>query len=658
MKNLTYKMMTLLMGMVTLSTTSCSDDFLEPDPLSFYEPEKTFSTVEGLEAGLAMCDRLLHNNFIYYQGRWNNVPIGCDYLFSDLMVFGQTDAGSNMEDDFVRRLTPTTQGAAYLWDEFWSDAYGGVKYANGIIANLPNVSMNEELKNAYLGRAYFHRANQYYQLIFHFGDIPLVTKLVTSPKEDYRSTRKEAIIEKMIEDLEFAVKYVPSQKNMTYYGMVNNEACKHLLIKYYLSAGRFADAENLATDLIENSGLALMREPFGTNVPSGEPQTWEVKRNVIWDLHRSENKIGSFNTECIMGMPNVSETSFVPYLALRIFGPFWNDGNLMTPDGYKSGVQRPSRSSKAYEPTLDWVRVMGRGIATYRPTYFAQHGLWMVNGVEDTVDLRHNREVGNWMNMEDIRYNNPKSAWHGKNLTLYAPEDCGDIKAGTLLCPDTIRSWFDYPLYKIYYLDVKQEANMNATNFEGASAAGATANLYLFRLAETYLLRAEAKLYQGKDATSDVNEVRKRAQCSQLYTSVNIGDIMNERARELYLEEFRNVELTRVSMILAMTGIPDEWGNTYDINTWDKQDGTDATGGSYWYQRIMHYSYYNKGAIVSNNPINYTMGKHNLFWPIPNKSIIGNKKAPLKQNYGYDGYDPNVKVWETWQEAVADEEAN
>lgn len=63
-------------------------------------------------------------------------------------------------------------------------------------------------------------------------------------------------------------------------------------------------------------------------------------------------------------------------------------------------------------------------------------------------------------------------------------------------------------------------------------------------------------------------------------------------------------------------------------------------------------------ASVPSAPINYTMGKHNLFWPIPNKSIIGNKKAPLKQNYGYDGYDPTVKVWETWQEAVADEEAN
>ena len=112
--------------------------------------------------------------------------------------------------------------------------------------------------------------------------------------------------------------------------------------------------------------------------------------------------------------------------------------------------------------------------------------------------------------------------------------------------------------------------------------------MYLFRLAETYLLRAEAKLYQGNatGAAADVNEVRKRAKCSQLYTTVNIGDIMDERGRELWMEEFRNVELTRVSMILAMTGIPDEWGNVYDKDTWDKQDGTDRNGGSYC--RIRH----------------------------------------------------------------------
>ena len=49
------------------------------------------------------------------------------------------------------------------------------------------------------------------------------------------------------------------------------------------------------------------------------------------------------------------------------------------------------------------------------------------------------------------------------------------------------------------------------------------------------------------------------------------------------------------------------------------------------------------------------MDKRNNYWPIPNSAITANIKGKLSQNYGYDGYDPNVKVWDKWQDAVADE---
>ena len=61
---------------------------------------------------------------------------------------------------------------------------------------------------------------------------------------------------------------------------------------------------------------------------------------------------------------------------------------------------------------------------------------------------------------------------------------------------------------------------------------------------------------------------------------------------------------------------------------------------------------YNKGITINVNAtktdINYIMGKHNIYWPIPEKAIVSNGKAPLYQNYGYDGYDPNVQIWETY----------
>ena len=227
------------------------------------------------------------------------------------------------------------------------------------------------------------------------------------------------------------------------------------------------------------------------------------------------------------------------------------------------------------------------------------------------------------------------------------------------MCADTIRSWFQWPHYKVFITDAEAEANLGANAYAGASK-GSNADWYLYRLAEAYLLRAEAKFYLGDAAGAavDVNEIRKRAGCSQLYTTVTIGDIMNERARELYLEEWRHMELSRVSYCLALSDKPDEWGNVYSVDTYDKSSGTDLSGGSYWYKRVINNGgIYNRGGINSNNrTLNYKMDKCNLYWPIPNSSITANNKGVLSQNYGYDGYDAATPKWDTWQEAVADED--
>ena len=641
----------------TLQFGGCSESFLEPDPLSFYEPTTTFTTESGLQAALAMCDRHLRSYWTSYENRNISVPIGTEYLFSELSVASKTD-DAGLFADVATKLTPTG-GSGYDagdWTNyFWNETYNGIKYANTICSFIDQVKgLDEVTKNAYLGRAYFHRSFRYLSLVFQYGDVPLVTKILQVPKQNYRSTKKEAILQKITEDMEFAVQWVPEQKDMIYKGMVNKGACRMLLIKCYLATGQFAKAEQQADTLINMSGYELMKNNFGTFVNTYSPETWPITRNVIWDLHRPENKLIAANKEVIMGMPNRGSTaeSMIEFLTMRIFGPSYTSGSdLKTPDG-KQAVVNYARNHPSYRKNFDYIRAIGRGIATWRLTRFATHDMWKVNGVDDKGDLRHNSTVGNWGRMDSIKYNNPSSAWFGKNLLFRNPT------TGDLLCTDSIRVWFDWPHYKIYLHDVVAEANQGANQFNGATNGG-NADWYLYRLAEAYLLRAEAKFYQGRatEAAEDVNEVRKRAGCTQLYSTVTIGDIMNERARELYLEEWRNVELSRVSYCLALSGMPDEWGNVYDIDTFDKQDGTDAVGGSYWYQRIIHYGMYNKGEInVRPRTINYRMDKHNFYWPIPNAAITANNKGILSQNYGYDGYDPNTPKWETWEEAVADED--
>ncbi len=639
----------------TALLVSCSKDFLEPDPLSFYEPETTFTTESGLQATLAIADKGLRNNYIHYNYANNSVPIGTEYVFSDMAKYGKTDA-STTAADYANIITPTGSFATSPNDGiylgfYWDEGYNGIKYANTVLTYIDNVTtLTQDVKNKYIGQAYFHRAYRYLNLVYQFGDIPLITKILEVPKQSYYSTKKEAIIEMITADMEKAVEWVPEQSKLPYAGLVNKGACRQLLIKCYLASGRFAEAEAQANILINQSGYSLMKNTFGTFDPGGKPETWKITRNVIWDLHRPENKVIAANKEAILIMPNGGVQSFLGFASMRIFGPFWSSGNLRTPDGKQAGLRIASNNAN-YNPLYDYPRALGRGIATISASYYSQVPMWVVNGVEDKADLRHNSTVGNWVNMEDLKYNDKSSTFFGQNFRM---------KQGTtLLARDSIRDYFDFPLYKIYLHDVVNEANPSSTDFQGAST-GSIAHMYLYRLAETYLLRAEARFYQGNvaGATQDVNVIRARAGALQMYNTVTIGDICAERGRELYMEEWRNVELKRISHCLALSGKPDEWGNTYNISTWDKQAGVDKVGGSYWYQRIVHYTLYNKypsGIVVPNGTKIYTMDKRNNYWPIPNSAITANIKGKLSQNFGYDGYDASVKVWDKWQDAVEDE---
>src|SRR5690606_23397795 len=112
---------------------------------------------------------------------------------------------------------------------------------------------------------------------------------------------------------------------------------------------------------------------------------------------------------------------------------------------------------------------------------------------------------------------------------------------------DTMDTWYSFPIYKTY----TPTPNFNLPR-------GGQGDRYIFRLAETYLLRAEAYYWLGQmaSAAEDINQVRARAQAPLIDASdVTIDYIFDERARELYTEEPRHTEMVRVSFIFAKLAI-------------------------------------------------------------------------------------------------------
>lgn len=590
----------LLVGLMIVGTTGCNEDWLEPKPLSFYSPENTYNEASGLWAALVACERNMRHE---YTG--DGSPILTEHIFSEVAIEGTTDK-SGPAQDMNLLITPDANLNSENTNRigwYWYEGFKGIKYANTVVSRIdePQDYESEAERNHLLATAYFHRSLRYYRLTQQFGDIPLILEEIIAPKLDFYSTDRKVILRKMKEDLDWAEEWIPVQIDR---GRVPKGALQHLLIKVNLALGEFQDALAVANRLIDNGPYALMTERFG--VDAGDPT-----KNVIWDLHRPENKSPVTNTETILLVMDRLNTdgNSDGIITMRNAVPFWGS-NINTPEGNKG------TSDKAGEP-IPQVEEYGRGIGRLRGTWYHTNMIW-----DDEKDLRH--APGNWMNMTDLVYNNPgikdKDPYYGEPLEFRNDDD-------VVLVVDTIRSWFSWPHYKLFVPDP------NRTQPQGGPT-----DWYIFRLAESYLLRAEAKYWLDDlaGAADDINKVRTRAGADP-YTNIaeiNIGTILDERARELYFEEPRKTELTRMARIFAMTGKTAYNGKSYNEESFSKDN--------FYYDRIMEKTeFYNKGVFTRHGDT-YTLSPYHVLWPIPQGAINSNTKGHLNQNEGYNGFANNI----------------
>lgn len=591
-----------------LLLTNCSDSWLEPDPLSFYSPGNTLVDKEGMLSTITSCDRLLREEFVNQHS-----PILTAMIFSEQCVLGTTDI-SGPAQNLDEKILPNANNN---WDQtnrmywYWEKDMLGIRYANTVITRIDDAIYESEAeKNNILGMAYWHRAFRYYRLCMLFNDIPIIFKEIYSPVTNLCSVERDVILKKIKEDMEFASQWVSDFNDR---GQVSKGACHHLLSKICLTLGDFDEAIRAADAVINSGQYALMQNRFGVDAA-------DETKNVLWDLHRPLNKNAPGNMEVLLATLDRYEyqtaKSSSRTLSMRNFVPFWANttNRIQTPDG------QPGMSDKRLsEPELDYNGIYGRGIGRCRLTWYSSNAVW-----DDPDDLRH--APGNWMRMEDLVYNNPDlkgTPYYHQPVRLWSDD-------GQLLCIDTLRNWGEWAHYKLYIEDP-----------EAATAAqynGGYSDMYIMRLAETYLLRAEAYLWKGDlaSATSDINAVRTRAGAAPLDAGkVNMETLLDERTRELLYEENRKIELTRVALLYAKTGKADYKGRTYTMANLSKNN--------YFYDRIMDRgNFYNKGVKILNGA-EYKMSPYHIWWPIPQNDIDGNSSGRINQNEGYTGFELNIK---------------
>ncbi len=552
-----------------LGSTSCGSDFLDEKPLDFLSTANAFSNKDDFNASINNLYGLVRTEF-FTRNDFNPM----EFIYHTDIAYQIANGNSNFNNDF---------GPQSGWNNHWGWLYKIVSEANTVISRIPSSKLSDADKLAFEAKGKFFRAFGYRNLAYLFGGVPLITEEIASEKVDFvRATRKE-VYAQIISDLVFCTQNLPAITAVRD-GEVSNLAAQHLLAEVYLADGQFQKAVDAASIVINDAATGLMSSRYGSRMS-------EVPGDVYWDMFqaKNQNRAGG-NKEAIwviqietdvLGGSAVSSSQTGSFLLERVHPPLIRDLRV-------NGV------APFNWPVGDYSG--GRGVGFMAPSkYFIE------NAYDDpTNDIRN----ANHNFVRKYLANNPASPLYGQLIDFAnMPANSTGTNGSVVTSGKADRSI--YP----YQTKCTQPFNHPAALYDPrkqfpyqlqGSAGGTYADQYMFRLAETYLIRAEGYLGLNNNAlaAADINVVRARSNAAPVAPgNVDIDYILDERMRELGVEEKRLLTLTRL-------------GKVYD--------------------RIKkcnpYYDGFNGGSAVQ---------PHNNLIAIPQAQIERNRGAVLEQNPGY-----------------------
>jgi hypothetical protein len=547
---------------------ACNDSILDEKPLDFLSPDNAYLTEEGALQGVtALHDRVRTAYYTYGEfGSMNWATHG-----SDLGYNGESPSAGSLYLNSYEDLTPIWRNVV----DTWNSGFQIIQWANVLIEKMekadPSVFKGGEAgRNVYLAEGRFFRAFAYRYLVSTYGDIPLLTKPVNSAKADFVRDPVSAVRAQIIDDFKYASENLPDRGKEAAPGRITKGVALHYLGEAYLEVGQPQLAVDALTKVVDNFGYALMTQRFGTRLAkdifgAGDP---------YYDLFGFNNHNLANNTEAmwvIQAEPNITGGGQIA--SAYIYGPRYFDIGL-TPDGKQAirGVMYNGVYT-GYSDTLS------RPTANCRGTSYVYYTIWKGQWNIDVRNAKQNIK-------RNFYFDNPASIYDKKKIdfSLYNPPRPNPVL-------DTCKI--------IFPVHMKFHDPLNYFLQPNRAGAGIThKDWYALRFAETLLLRAEAYLGINRPdlAAADVNLVRARAKATPVAAAnVNIDYLLDERARELYGEEWRLIILRRTGKTL---------------------------------ERVLKYN---------DNPMcpGAFMKPHNVLWPIPQDQIDLNVNAPFAQNPGY-----------------------
>ena len=480
----------LLISICVLTFTSC--EVLDEDPFTEVSTENFYQNKTDALAGLTGAYARLKSGNGYYR----------QTFLSALHASSDQGLSSYLWNDFkTGTVTSTNQNLFPMW----RDIYFGIRDANNVIANVPPISMDEELKARIIGEARFLRALHYFNLVRCFGEVPLRTEPIQAGESDGLPLSSIAnIYDVIIDDLQYASENCWGRNEARNgesndIGRVTKAAAHAMLAKVYL---RIASCKRTAqTGVDGNNKYLVFTESINDYYQLVKEQCDLVLSESGFQL---EGSIEGYNT---------------------LFDP--NNGN---------------NPEMIFE--VQGSSIVGQGTAVSNLFSPKDSGLCGTGfGGSNKLKALY---INNRLDKEDARFQNTIIKEYQNTLWSFSINDGSTAYNATSLDPDNSNTFILYQTWTSKYID--PEATTEYTSRQ---------NWHIIRLADVHLMRAEAMVEISQDpslANSDFNILRNRVETVDFNGGgLSIEDfrtaLLQERAVELYMEGHRFFDLTRMGVL-------------------------------------------------------------------------------------------------------------
>lgn len=499
---------------------SCTDDFLDVDPVGKVDSEAYYNTDEEVSLALIAAYDMLHSDQL--QG-WSS-PFFIKQLPGDDSNAGGGGASDQPQYQALDDFDWSPENAAVK--AFYQINYYGIYRCNMIINNA---TPDTDLKNRMIAEAKFLRAYYYSELTMVFGGVPLRLEAAKTLTEGIPRASKDEVYTQIEKDLTEAIAVLPNKSEYSAADKfrASKQAARALLGKVYVYQKDWPNAVTALASVIADEGSEVGLEAnysdvFRESTEFGMESLLEASfvsegknwGNSNWDRNADDNR-----HIILSGPRDYSDANNL--LGIGLLGGWgFNPPTRKIYDAFESNDPRREASVFDYDAAY---KVIADSLQLALETQASDYGITFNDYLKDTFEIDA------------------------------ATVDAGDIDVTMVAAVSKILGLS----YAAHAHDQEGVIRMKYTTYPGetSTADGHTpelnygTNWRLIRYADVLLLAAEAYHMNGNDpaALTELNKVRARAGVSELNVTGDdlFNAIVHEREVELAFEGTRFWDLVR-----------------------------------------------------------------------------------------------------------------